>query len=66
MGMLKLNTDGSLQNNVGSWGAVFRNHEGRVVKLAPGHCLFMSIDEIELDVVHQGLKIAVRHRYSKV
>lgn len=55
IGTVKLNTDRSLKNDHGSWGAAIRDHEGQVVKAAHGHSPCKRIDEMELHVVDQEM-----------
>lgn len=50
IGVVKLNTDGSLSNTA-KWGAAVRDHEGGILAVAHEVSPFSSIDEIELDAV---------------
>lgn len=65
-GTVKINTDGSLKNNRGSWGAAMRDHEGQAVKIAHGISPYNSIDEIEMDAAYQGLELAWKHGFRDV
>lgn len=66
VGTVKLNTDGSLNNNKGAWGAALRDCEGNVLRAAHGVSPYTSIDAIEVDAVYQGMQLALRYGYRKI
>lgn len=54
-GFVKLNTDASICNSTRLWGAIIRDSEGVPVKVAHDCSPYKSVDDTELDAVHQGL-----------
>lgn len=65
IGVVKLNTDGSLSKD-SKWGAVVWDHEGEALAAAHGISPYTLIDEIELDAVQQGLKVVKRHGFREL
>lgn len=66
MGVYKLNTGGSLKNSVGSWGTLIKNHEGEPMTKACGNSPYGNIDEIELDTVYQGMRLAIMYELTNL
>lgn len=65
-GKIKINTDGSLRSNRGTWGTAFRNHDGDVVRAAHGDSPHTMVDEIELDALEKALKMAQRYGFRDI
>lgn len=63
-GMAKLHLDGSLNNDRGSWGAMIRDEHGDLGRVAHGFSPFKSMDEIQLDTVEHGTKLALKYFYQ--
>ncbi|KAF5199374.1 hypothetical protein FRX31_011040 [Thalictrum thalictroides] len=61
-----LNTDGSLQGNIGGWAAVARDHSGQVLVAAKGRSVYNSIALIELQGLEKGLHMIKEDGIKKV
>lgn len=61
VGIIKLNIDGSLRNRRGTWGAASRDSNGDLFKTAYGSSIWTAIDEIEMDRIEQGLRLAGKY-----
>lgn len=66
VGRWKLNTDGSMRNGNGFWGAAIRDSEGKVCRAMHGVSPMKCIDEVELDALEQGLEIACKYGYNRL
>lgn len=66
MGTVKLNSDGTLQNGLGNWGAVLRDNNGVIIKAARGRSVEITIDAVELDGLLQGTELAIRNGYLNI
>ncbi|KAF5194313.1 hypothetical protein FRX31_016100, partial [Thalictrum thalictroides] len=61
-----LNTDGSLQGNIGRWAAVARDHSGLVLVAAKGRSIYNNIALIELQGLEKGLHMIKEAGIKKV
>lgn len=53
-GLFKLNTDGSVRDETGYWGAAIRDDKGILVRAAHARSKGAAIDVVELDALHKG------------
>lgn len=65
-GEYTINTDGTLQGEVGGWAAAIRNSQGEVIHAAKGRSQFNSIGLIELQGVEKGLHLAISNNITRV
>lgn len=64
-GYVNIDTDGSLCNREGKWGAVIRNSEEGPVKVPHGISQYKTVDIIELEGIAQRIALALSNGYEK-